>query len=203
MCVLTVFLVIRRWGLEARHAEPWSFYVFGCWSFVRKRGDPLPRPREWLRGRCRLSALEGAERSQPTASAVGTGWSTPAALKGAIQLSFEPSDYRPPRPRLTWLRQESRAESAAGVACIALPGLVVFGVSFPRLKPWAMISGSSGAATGAEPRVALWRGGRSANVEPPGLGMPRPEARPAVPLPCLLRFSLTCPASVWLIQPLS
>ncbi len=48
------------------------------------------------------------------------------------------------------------------------PGLLVFG-SFPRLKPWAIISGPSGAATGAAPRVAFWQGRRPANVQTAGV----------------------------------
>ena len=51
------------------------------------------------------------------------------------------------------------------------PGLLVFG-SFPRLKPWAIISGPSGAATGADPRVAFWQGRRPANVQTPGVSTP-------------------------------
>ena len=164
----------------ARHGAPAEFLHFCCWWFVRKCDDPRLRPREWIRGRPRWSAPEGAERSQPTASAVGPGRSSPGALKGAIQLLFEP-DNRPQRPRSSGSTRNQRRSHLPELLVSHFQGCRFLVVSFPRLKPWAMISGPSGAAAGADPRVAFWRSRRSANAETSG---PR-HAEPLHRLECM------------------
>ena len=118
----------------ARHAEPRSSHVFWLRALCKEVRRPATAA-ERVGSAPILTVRPGrAERSQPTASAVGTGRSSPGALKGAIQLSLEPCDNRPPCPRLIRLRQESRAQSPAGVACTALPGLLVFGCLVPTAE---------------------------------------------------------------------
>ena len=91
-------------------------------------------------------------------------------------------------------------KGSAGVACIALPGLLTIACSYPRLKPWAMMSGPSGAITSVDPHTFAGRAsfGKCRNSRAPKEPHPaypviarrgRSRTRRVIPV-CLVRFGL-------------